>query len=121
MTNPASTRRVPARTGVTTPHTRIRRSRLARLLPIGVCLIACILLGASAAVEGQGAALVLVLWVAVLVGAGMWLTVPRGRRLPEPVLVLADLDGDGELIDERRVRVVATPAAMATLRARPRG
>ena len=122
MTNPAGTDRAPARTTTRTTHTRAQHRALARALPVGSCLAACLLLAAAAAVDGRGAALVLAVWVALLVVVGMWMTVPRSGRAPQrPILVIAALDEDGDLGPTRRQPHVATPAAASVLRSRPRG
>ena len=123
MTNPASTHRAPTRAASSTKRARSQRRTLATALPVGSCLAACVLLAAAAAVDGRAAALVLAVWVALLVVAGMWMTFPsRGSRAPQrPMLVLADLDEDGEVGDPRHLPLVATPAAAHVIRARPRG
>lgn len=128
MTNPASTRRAPAAHRQDRSRERPRRLRLARLLPAGSALVACLVLAAAAAVDGRHAALVLALWVAVLVVMGLRLSEPAGRRRPagtaivrRPVLVLAKLSEDGELGATRTLPVVASPEAIATLDSRPRG
>ena len=122
MTNPAGTRRAPARAVTPTRDRRSQRRALARALPVGSCLAACLLLAAAAAADGRAAVLVLAVWVALLVVVGMWLTVPRGGRAPQrPVLVIAELDEDGEVGPTHHLPLVATPAAAAVLRSRPRG
>jgi uncharacterized protein (DUF58 family) len=142
MTNPTSARRAPAAARSDTSLSRARRRRLARALPAGVALIACLLLAAAAAVDGQGAAVVLALWVGVLVVVGLRLSepparrparvsrprpsalVPAGLRLRtnrRPVLVLAELDEHGDLGSTQTLPVVASEAAIAVLDSRPRG
>ena len=122
MTNPGSTTRAPARAGAQTDAARAQRRRMARALPLGSALAACLLLGAAAAVDGGAAILVLAGWVVLLAVAGVWLTTPRDDRpagLPE--LVLADIDEDGELGEARHVRLLQSPAAALVLSTRPRG
>jgi hypothetical protein len=109
---------------------------LARALPAGVALAACLLLAAAAAVDGQAAALVLALWVGVLVVVGLRMSEPparkarssarasAGRRLRtnrRPVLVLANLDENGDLGSTRTLPVVVSEASIAILDSRPRG
>ena len=142
MTNPTSARRAPAADHPDTSLIRARRRRIARAIPAGVGLAACLLLAAAAAVDGQAAAVVLALWVGVLVIVGLRLSeppakrparaprprpaalVPAGLRLRtnrRPVLVLADLDENGDLGSTRTLPVVASEAAIAMLDSRPRG
>ena len=142
MTNPTRARRAPAADGADTSLIRARRRRIARAIPAGVGLAACLLLAAAAAVDGQAAAAVLALWVGVLVIVGLRLSeppanrparasrprpaalVPAGLRLRtnrRPVLVLADLDENGDLGSTRTLPVVASEAAIAVLDSRPRG
>ena len=134
MTNPTSARRAPAADRDKTPLSSAERRRIyARVLPAGAALIACLLLAAAAAVDGQAAALVLALWVGVLVIVGIRLSEPAARKRPavrvarrlraarRPVLVLADLDELGRLGASRTLPVVASDAAIAVLDARPRG
>jgi hypothetical protein len=137
MTNPTSARRAAAAEQTTTSRTRTRRRNLARLLPAGIGIGACLLLVAAAAVDGQAAALVLAVWVAILVVLGLRLSEPPVKRsaLPaarvpaalrlrtnrRPVLVLADLDENGGLGSSRTLPVVASEAAIAVLDSRPRG
>lgn len=111
------------------------RRALARVLPAGTALVACLVLGAAAAVDGQVAALVLALWVGVLVVAGLRLSAPAVRRRSDrrasasrrmhaarcPVLILADLNEAGEIGASRTLPVIASDAAIAVLDARPRG
>src|SRR4051812_34480216 len=118
MTNPTSASRAPAAARSDTSLSRARRRRLVRAIPAGVGLMACLLLAAAAAVDGQAAAVVLALWVGVLVVVGLRLSeppasrparpvrprpsalVPAGLRLRtnrRPVLVLAELDEHGDL------------------------
>lgn len=128
MTNPASARRAPA---PDTPRTRTPthpRRRIARALPVGTVLIACVLLAAAAAVDGRAAALILAVWVAALVVVGVRLSEPRlpprtggSRIVRRPVLVLAELSGDGELGASATLPVVASPEAIAVLDSRPTG
>jgi hypothetical protein len=120
--NSASTRNAPSGDQTTIPRRRTSRRTIARLLPVGVCLTACALLGAAAAAEGALAVLVLAAWVAVLVMVGLRLTAPqREPPAPRPELLLAGLDGDGEIGDVTALPVVATPSAAYALHARPRG
>src|SRR4051794_19085117 len=145
MTNPTSARRAPAAARSDMSLSRARRRRLARALPAGIALIACLLLAAAAAVDGQAAAVVLALWVGVLVVLGLRLSEPPARRparpsrpsrpLPSalmpaglrlrtnrrPVLVLAELDEHGDLGPTQTFPVVASDAAIAVLDSRPRG
>jgi multisubunit Na+/H+ antiporter MnhB subunit len=122
MTNPASTRNAPRRDRTTTSGRRTRRRTLARLLPVGVCLGACVLLSAAAAVDGGVAALVLAAWVALLVAVGLRLTtVEVDVPAPRPELLLAEFDDDGEIGEATARPVVATPSAAYVLHARPRG
>jgi len=139
MTNPTSARRAPAADRPDTSRTRARRRRLARALPAGIGLAACLLLAAAAAVDGQAAALVLALWVGTLVVVGLRLSepparkarparpaarVPAGLRLRtnrRPVLVLAELDENGDLGSTRTLPVVVSEASIAILDSRPRG
>jgi hypothetical protein len=122
MTNPTSTSRASRWAGTTSNRARGRRRGIARALPVGTCLAACLMLAAAAAVDGQAAALVLAAWVGLLIVAGMKMTVPRRTRSPRrPVLVLAEFDDDGELGDARPLPLVRTRAAQAVLRSRPRG
>jgi len=144
MTNPTSARRAPAADRADTSLIRARRRRIARAIPAGVGLAACLLLAAAAAADGQAAAAVLALWVGVLVIVGLRLSeppanrparasrprprpaalVPAGLRLRtnrRPVLVLADLDENGDLGSTRTLPVVASEAAIAVLDSRPRG
>jgi len=141
MTNPTSARRAPAADRPETSLIR-RRRRLARAIPAGVGLAACLLLAAAAAADGQAAPVVLALWVGVLVVVGLRLSeppanrparasrarphalVPAGLRLRtnrRPVLVLAELDEHGDLGSTRTLPVVASEAAIAVLDSRPRG
>jgi hypothetical protein len=133
VTNPTSARRAAAADLDESARRRARRGPLARVLPAGVALVACLLLAAAAAVDGQAAALVLALWVGVLVIAGIRLSEPAGKRRPtprlavrlgsarRPVLILAELSPVGELGSSRTLPVVASDAAIAVLDARPRG
>jgi len=143
MTHRTSARRAPAADRLHTSRTRTRRSRLARALPAGVAAAACLLLAAAAAVDGQAAALVLALWVGVLIVVGLRLSEPPARptrrhgaaargpaRVPaalrlrtnrRPVLVLAELDENGDLGSTQTIPVVASDAAIAVLDSRPRG
>ena len=128
MTNPASTRLAPAPEPSLTRAVKPHRRRMARALPAGTAIIACVLLAAAAAVDGRAAALILAVWVAALVVVGMRLCAPsRESGLPgpgivrRPVLVLAKLSEDGELGSTRTLPVVASAAAIAVLDARPRG
>ena len=139
MTNPTSARRAPAADRPETSRTGKRRGRLARALPAGTVLAACLLLAAAAAVDGQAAALVLAVWVGILVVVGLRLSepparkqrparaaarVPAGLRLRtnrRPVLVLAELDENGGLGSTRTLPVVVSEASIAILDARPRG
>src|SRR3954447_10239915 len=122
MPNPLSTRNAP-RGGLTaTPRRRTRRRTMARLLPVGVCLAACVLLAAAAAVDGGVAVLVLAVWVALLVVLGLRLTMPAVEApAPRPGLLLAELHEDGEVGDVTALPVVSTPSAAYALHARPRG
>jgi hypothetical protein len=89
---------------------------------LGSGLIACLLLGAAAAVDGRAAALVLVAWVALLIVVGMRLTASGHRRTARPPeLTLAALDEDGGIGQPQVLRLVETPAASAVVRMRPRG
>src|SRR4051812_31786332 len=98
MTNPASTRNVPRDDRTPTPRRRTRRGTMARLLPVGVSLGACVLLAAAAAVDGGVAVLVLAVWVALLVVIGLRLTTPQVEApAPRPELLLAELHEDGEV------------------------
>ena len=142
MTNPASARRAPAADRPTASLTRSRRRRIARAIPAGVAVMACLLLAAAAAADGQAAALVLALWVALLVVVGLRLSEPpasrpkraarprpaalvpaalRLRTNRRPVLVLAELDENGGLGSTQTLPVVASEAAIAVLDSRPRG
>ena len=134
MTNPTSARRATAADRHPAAQTTSRRRILARVLPAGVALVACLLLAAAAAADGQAAALVLALWVAVLVIVGIRLSEPakpskasristtlRMRAARRPVLVLAELDECGRVGPARTLPVVASDAAIAVLDARPRG
>jgi hypothetical protein len=122
MTNPTSTSRAPTRAGTTTTRDRSRRRGIARALPIGACLAACLLLAAAAVADGQAAPLVLAGWVALLVVAGLWMTVPRGPSVPRrPMLTLAEFDEDGQVGESRALPVQPTRAALRVLQARPRG
>jgi hypothetical protein len=142
MTNPTSARRAPAADRADTSLIRARRRRIARAIPAGVGLAACLLLAAAAAADGQAAAAVLALWVGVLVIVGLRLSEPpanrparasrprpaalgpaglRLRTNRRPVLVLADLDENGDLGSTRTLPVVASEAAIAVLDSRPRG
>jgi hypothetical protein len=95
---------------------------MARLLPVGVCLGACVLLVAAASVDGGVAVLVLAVWVALLVVVGLRLTSPGVETpAPRPELLLAELDEDGEIGEVMTLPVVATPSAAYALHARPRG
>src|SRR5215218_6162019 len=131
MTNPTGARRAPAADRLTASRTRFRDRSLARVLPAGVAIVACLLLAAAAAVDGQAAALVLALWVGLLVVVGLRLSEPpaasrkatalRLRASRRPVLVLAELDENGGLGSTRTLPVVASDAAIAVLDSRPRG
>jgi hypothetical protein len=129
MTNPTSARRAPAAERTNTFRSRARRRRVARALPVGGAIIACLLLAAAAAVDGQAAALVLALWVGLLVVVGLRMSEPpahrpaalRLRTSRRPVLVIAELDENGGLGSTRTLPVVASDAAIATLDSRPRG
>ena len=129
MTNPASARRAPAPESSVAVTTKPRRRRIARALPVGTALAACLLLAASAAVDGRAAALVLAIWVAALVVVGMRLSEPPKKRSASrsskivrcPVLVLAELSEEGEIGPTMTLPVVASPEAIAVLDARPRG
>lgn len=97
--------------------------------------MACVLLAAAAAVDGQAAALVLALWVGLLVVVGLRLSEPpAARRAPQrlaagllprtnrrPVLMIAELDENGDLGATRTLPVIASDAAIAVLDSRPRG
>jgi hypothetical protein len=121
MTNPASTRSAPQPDSTEQPSRRARRG-FARALPAGSCLVACLLLGSAAAVDGGAAALVLAGWVALLVVVGMRLTTTgRDRQARRPELILAPLDHGGEVGEPHVVRLVATRAALGVVRGRPRG
>ena len=133
MTNPTSARRAAAADTHRSARPRAPRSPLARVLPAGIAIIACLLLAAVAAADGQAAALVLSLWVGVLVIAGIRLSEPSGSprrarriKLPlratrRPVLVLAELSAVGEIGSEQSLPVVRSDAAIAVLKSRPRG
>jgi hypothetical protein len=135
MTNPTSARRAPAADRPDTSLTRDRRRRAARALPAGAAVMACVLLAAAAAVDGQAAALVLALWVGLLVVVGLRLSEPptarrgvqragaglRLRTNRRPVLVIAELDENGDLGSSRTLPVIASDAAIAVLDSRPRG
>ena len=135
MTNPTSARRAPAVDRPTASRNRSRNLRIARALPAGVGVMACLLLAGAAAVDGQAAAMVLALWVGMLVIVGLRLSEPsarkgQGSRIPtslrlranrRPVLVLAHLDENGGLGATRTLPVVASEAAIAVLDSRPRG
>jgi uncharacterized protein (DUF58 family) len=124
---------------------RARRRRIARAIPAGVAVAACLLLATAAAVDGQAAAFVLALWVGFLVIVGLRLSEPpasrpvrksrvarpgpaglvppslRLRTNRRPVLVLSELDENGDLGSTRTLPVVASEAAIAVLDSRPRG
>ena len=122
MTNPASTRNAPSGDRTTMPRRRTRRRKIARMLPIGVSLVACLLLATAAAADGAVAVLVLAAWVAVLVMVGLRLTAADVEApAPRPELLLAELDEDGEIGEVSALPVVATPSAAYVLHARPRG
>jgi hypothetical protein len=131
MTNPTSARGAPAVRRSDTSRDRARRRQLARVLPAGIAVSACVLLAAAAAVDGQAAALVLALWVGLLVVVGLRLSEPpakpkrssglRARGNRRPVLVLSELDENGELGATRTLPVVASDVAIAVLDSRPRG
>jgi hypothetical protein len=131
MTNPTSARGAPAVGRPDTTRDRSRSRNLARVLPAGIAISACLLLAAAAAVDGQAAALVLALWVGVLVVVGLRLSEPpakpkrsSGLRMGtnrRPVMVLSDLDENGDLGVTRTLPVVASDAAIAVLDSRPRG
>ena len=133
MSNPTSAHRAPAVGRSHTFRTRARRSRIAHAVPAGLGVLACLLLGAVAAADGQVAALVLAVWVALLVVVGVRLSEPPASRpggVPSawhlrtnrsPVLVRADRDENGGLGVSRTLPVVATATAVAVLDARPRG
>jgi hypothetical protein len=126
MTNRASTPRTPAADASTALRSTARNRNFRRVFPAGIGLVACVLLGAGAATGGQAAALVLAVWVALLIVVGVWLSKPAGVRSSRlasrlPVLVLAELDEDGQVGASRTLRVVASPAAIAVLDSRPRG
>jgi hypothetical protein len=122
MSNPPSTQNAPRRDRTSTPRRRMRRRTMTRLLPAGVCLGACLLLTAAAAVDGGVAALVLAVWVAVLVAVGLRLTTAEVEvPAPRPELVLGEFDEDGEIGGVTALPVVATPSAAYALHARPRG
>lgn len=133
MTNPTSARRLPAADLDESLRASARRRPLARALPAVSAIIACVLLAAAAAVDGQAAALVLALWVGVLVVVGIRLSEPAGNRRARsrpalrmraarrPVLMLADFNELGEIGAPRTLPVVASDAAIAVIDARPRG
>ena len=131
MTNPASTRRAPAPDLPPIRSARPARRRLARALPAGTALAACVLLAVAAAVDGRAAALVLSAWMAALVVAGMRISEPSPQRSApvapgtarRPVLVLAELAGvTGRGRGRTRtLPVVASPQAIAVLDSRPQG
>jgi hypothetical protein len=104
------------------PRRRTRRRTIARLLPVGVSLVACVLLATAAAASGAVAVVVLAAWVALLVMVGLRLTATEVEAAaPRPELLLAELDEDGEIGDVTALPVVATPSAAYALHARPRG
>lgn len=128
MTNPASTRRVPASDPQPRPRVKSRRLRMARALPVGAALAACLLLAVAAAADAQVTALVLALWVGVLAVVGLRVSRPAASPAPaatgivrRPVLVLAELRRDGQLGATCTLPVVASPEAIAVLDSRPRG
>jgi hypothetical protein len=128
MSNPASARRAPAPDHSLSRTSSPPRRRLARALPAGTALAACLLLGAAAAVDGRAAALVLAVWVAALVVVGMRLSEPRRRSAPaaprivrRPVLMLAEMTEDGAIGATRTLPVVASAEAIAVLDSRPHG
>ena len=96
------------------------RSRFARQLPIGTCVIVCLLLGAAAAAHGQVAAMVLACWVAGLAVGGAWL-LTRTRAPRNVSLTIADLTLDGTVQGSRTLAVVPSRTAANVLRNRPRG
>jgi multisubunit Na+/H+ antiporter MnhB subunit len=122
MTNPASTQNAPRGDSTTTPRRRTRSRTVARLLPAGICLAACLLLAVAAAADGALAVLVLAAWVSVLVMVGLRLTASDAEATaPRPELLLAEFDEDGEIGVATALPVVATPSAAYALHARPRG
>ena len=130
MTNPTSARRAPAADRSTASRVRARHRRLTRVIPAGVAVLACLLLAAAAAVDGQAAALVLALWVGLLVVVGLRLSEPPARHVApslrprtnrRPVLVLSELDENGDLGATRTLPVVPSETAIAVLDSRPRG
>ena len=129
MTNPTSARRAPAADRSTASRARARHRRLTRVIPAGVAVLACLLLAAAAAVDGQAAALVLALWVGLLVVVGLRLSEPPAphvssslrRTNRRPVLVLSELDENGDLGATRTLPVVPSETAIAVLDSRPRG
>ena len=135
MTNPTRARRASAADLPTASRSPFRHRRIARALPAGVAIAACLLLAAAAAVDGQAAALVLALWVGLLVVVGLRLSEPpavrrasprmpvpgRLRHNRRPVLVLAELDENGGLGATRTLPVVLSDASIAMLDSRPRG
>jgi hypothetical protein len=134
MINPTSARRAPAAERPTASRTRTRL-RIARAIPAAIGLLACLLLATAAAADGQAAAVVLALWVGILVVVGLRLSEPPESRRPapkmpaalrlrtnrRPVLVIAELDENGDLGQTRTLPVVASEAAIAVLDSRPRG
>jgi hypothetical protein len=123
MTNRASSARPLPADRSRAPRAQVRRRRLARLMPAASCILACLLLTVAATVDGAAAALVLGGWLVLLLIVGLRLTAPRraATSVKRPVLVIAALDERGDVGDAQMLPVVATAAATATLRNRPRG
>ena len=128
MSNPPSTRRPPAIDAAPSTTATPRRRWIARALPAGTALIACVLLATAAAADGRAAALILAVWVAALVVVGMRLSAPSREPVAppapivrRPVLVLSKLSQDGSLGATQTLPVVASPAAIAVLDSRPCG
>jgi hypothetical protein len=98
---------------------RARRSRLARSLPVGTCVVAALMLGTAAAVNGQFAAVLLAGWVALLAAGGWYACHPRAPR--KVTLTVADLTVDGDVGMPRPLAIKPTRSAARVMRQRPRG
>ena len=128
MSNPASTRRPPALDAAPIITAAPRRRWIARALPAGTALIACVLLAIAAAADARAGALILAVWVAALVVFGLRLSSPRRESatppapiVRRPVLMLAKLSESGEIGATQTLPVVASPSAIAVLDSRPCG
>lgn len=132
--HPTSAHRAPQRNRPDTPGPDVRRGALARALRAGTVLFAGLVLAVAAWVDGHAAAAVLAVWVAVLAGVGLRISKPSARPASalvpaplrpgaarRPVLILAELNGVGELGTARTFPVVASDAAIAVIDSRPRG